>query len=193
MFDSEANRTINKLATYITGQESTMTTTFLRNAIESSYSDLIGISNNSVDVLKQNMAINMTRWNIERSAHGMASNYAYTSNQMQTTTMWANIGLQAKEFIPMMHSIGIILFACFGCVVVIIALLPHMALPVKELLWQLFLSRHLADDIHYPQRHFDVVFRKCHPRRHQWTARHHALTSMALITSTPNGRRLQAI
>lgn len=132
LFDNEANRTINKLATYITGQESTMTTTFLRNAIENSYSDLIGISNNSVDVLKQNMAINMTRWNIERSAHGMASNYAYTSNQMQTTTMWANIGLQAKEFIPMMHSIGIILFACFGCVIVIIALLPHMALPVLK-------------------------------------------------------------
>lgn len=132
LFDNEANRTINKLATYITGQESTMTTTFLRNAIENSYSDLIGISNNSVDVLKQNMAINMTRWNIERSAHGMASNYAYTSNQMQTTTMWANIGLQAKEFIPMMHSIGIILFACFGCVIVIIALLPHMTLPVLK-------------------------------------------------------------
>lgn len=131
-FDDEANKTINKLASYITGQERSMTSTFLRGAIENSYSDLIGISNNSVDILKQNMAINMTRWNIERNAYGMASNYAYTSNQMQTTTMWANIGLQAKEFIPMIHSIGIILFACFGCVIVIIALLPHIALPVLK-------------------------------------------------------------
>ncbi|MCR9819773.1 conjugal transfer protein TraG N-terminal domain-containing protein [Vibrio parahaemolyticus] len=132
LFNSEANRTINKLATYITGRESNTTTTFLRNAIENSHSDLIGISNHSLDILKQNMAINMTRWNIQKNSHAMASNYAYTTNQMQTTTMWANIGLQAKEFIPMMHSIGIILFACFGCVIVIIALLPHMTLPVLK-------------------------------------------------------------
>ncbi len=132
MFDEEANRTVNKLASYITGRESTMQTTFLRNAIENSHSDLIGISNSSLDILKQNMAINMTRWNLQRNAHSMATNYAYTTNQMQTTTMWANIGLQAKEFIPMMHSIGIILFACFGCIIVIIALLPHMTLPVLK-------------------------------------------------------------
>lgn len=132
LFNSEANRTINKLATYITGRESNTTTTFLRNAIENSHSDLIGISNHSLDILKQNMAINMTRWNIQKNSHAMASNYAYTTNQMQTTTMWANIGLQAKEFIPMMHSIGIILFACFGCVIVIIALLPHMTLTVLK-------------------------------------------------------------
>ncbi len=132
MFDDEANKTINKLASYITGRESNMQTTFLRSAIENSHSDLIGISNSSLDILKQNMAINMTRWNLQQNAHGMASNYAYTTNQMQTTTMWANIGLQAKEFIPMMHSIGIILFACFGCVIVIIALLPHMTLPVLK-------------------------------------------------------------
>lgn len=132
MFDEEAKRTVNKLASYVTGRESTMQTTFLRNAIENSHSDLIGISNSSLDILKQNMAINMTRWNLQRNAHSMATNYAYTTNQMQTTTMWANIGLQAKEFIPMMHSIGIILFACFGCIVVIIALLPHMTLPVLK-------------------------------------------------------------
>ena len=127
-FDSEASAAFNKLGSYIFGREAGLPTMFLRNAIEQSYSDLIGVSNNAVDILKQNMAINMTRWNIESNHRGLASNYAYTSNQMQTTTMWANIGLQAKEFIPMMHAIGVILFVCFGAIVVIIALLPHLSL-----------------------------------------------------------------
>ncbi len=129
-FQSEASLGINKLGAYILGRESSMQNTFLRNAIENSHQDLIGVSNNAVDILKQNMVINMTRWNIENNHNSIAANYAYTSNQMQTTTMWANIGLQAKEFIPMMHSIAIILFACFGTIVVILALLPHMTLPV---------------------------------------------------------------
>ncbi|MGR5558862.1 conjugal transfer protein TraG N-terminal domain-containing protein [Vibrio fortis] len=131
-FDEEANRTFNKLGAYILGRESNINSTFLRNAIENSHLDLIGVSNSAVDILKQNMVINMTRWNIENTHRGIAANYAYTANQMQTTTMWANIGLQAKEFIPMMHSIGVILFVCFGAIIAIIALLPHMTLPVLK-------------------------------------------------------------
>ncbi|HHY0497225.1 conjugal transfer protein TraG N-terminal domain-containing protein [Vibrio parahaemolyticus] len=131
-FINEANAAFNKLGSYIFGREAGLPSTFIRNAIENSHNDLIGVSNNAVDILKQNMAINMTRWNIENNHHGLASNYAYTSNQMQTTTMWANIGLQAKEFIPMMHSIGVILFVCFGAIVVIIALMPHMSLAVLK-------------------------------------------------------------
>ncbi|MFA0072122.1 conjugal transfer protein TraG N-terminal domain-containing protein [Vibrio cyclitrophicus] len=131
-FDNEANAAFSKLGSYIFGREAGLPTAFLINAVENSHSDLIGVSNNAVDILKQNMAINMTRWNIENNQRGLASNYAYTSNQMQTTTMWANIGLQAKEFVPMMHSIGVILFVCFGAIIVIIALLPHMALPVLK-------------------------------------------------------------
>ena len=32
----------------------------------------------------------------------------------------------------MMHSIGVILFVCFGAIIAIIALLPHMTLPVLK-------------------------------------------------------------
>lgn len=131
-FEAEANRAINKLGSYILGREGNVQSTFLRNAIENSHRDLVGVSQNAVDVLKQNMAINMTRWNIASTRHGIATNYAYTSNQMQTTSMLSNIGLQAKEFIPMMHSIGVILFVCFGCIVVVIALLPHMSILVLK-------------------------------------------------------------
>ncbi|MCC4819901.1 hypothetical protein LMH81_25585, partial [Vibrio lentus] len=81
---------MNKLGAYILGRESNIQSTFLRNAIENSHQDLIGVSNNAVDILKQNMVINMTRWNIENTHRGIAANYAYTANQMQTTTMWAN-------------------------------------------------------------------------------------------------------
>ncbi len=131
-FESEATSTISKLGTYVLGREGTLETAFLRNSIENTHHDLLGSSRNAVDALKQNMAINMTRWNIQNSHHGVATNYAHTSNQMQTTTMWANIGLQAKEFVPMMHTIALVLFTCFGSVVVIIALLPNMALPVLK-------------------------------------------------------------
>ncbi|MEZ8822455.1 conjugal transfer protein TraG N-terminal domain-containing protein [Vibrio sp. 10N.222.54.A1] len=131
-FNAEADKTINKLGAYILGRENSIELSFLKNAVENSHQDLIGVSNNAVDILKQNMAINMTRWNIENNRNSVAANYAYTANQMQTTSMWANIGLQAKEFIPMMHSIALILFVCFGSIVVIIALLPHMALPVLK-------------------------------------------------------------
>ncbi|MEZ8082803.1 conjugal transfer protein TraG N-terminal domain-containing protein [Enterovibrio norvegicus] len=131
-FQSEASTAIGKLSTYVLGRESSIENAFLRDAVENSYQDLIGVSQSAVDILKQNMAINMTRWNIESGYRGAAINYAFTSNQMQTTSMWINIGLQAKEFIPMMHAIGVILFVCFGCVIVVIALLPHMTLPVLK-------------------------------------------------------------
>ncbi len=55
-----------------------------------------------------------------------AFNYAYTQNKMQTTSMWAGMALQAREFLPMMQSILFLLFGCVSFLVVALAMLPGL-------------------------------------------------------------------
>ncbi|MFA0124404.1 conjugal transfer protein TraG N-terminal domain-containing protein, partial [Vibrio sp. 10N.261.48.A2] len=91
------------------------------------HDQFIGYSRDSVDILKHNMAMNAIRSSVNANDHSaVGMNYAYTSNKMQTTAMWANIGLQAKEFVPMLHTIFFLMFSVFGFVVVIVALIPRL-------------------------------------------------------------------
>ncbi|MFS1909553.1 hypothetical protein BCU30_026125 [Vibrio lentus] len=52
-------------------------------------------------------------------------NYAYTSNKMQQTSMWATLGMQARELILMLHTM-LTLFSCSGFMVAAAALIPAL-------------------------------------------------------------------
>ncbi|MDF5595813.1 conjugal transfer protein TraG N-terminal domain-containing protein [Vibrio parahaemolyticus] len=126
-FTAAAERDLNLLGTYLYGQDAAINSTHLRNALTDSYSKFVGVSNNAVDILRQNMAINAFRNSIDttnETATGL--NYAYTANKMQQTSMWASLGLQAREFIPMMHTMMFFLFSCLGFFVAAVAVIPSM-------------------------------------------------------------------
>ncbi|MFA0174657.1 conjugal transfer protein TraG N-terminal domain-containing protein [Vibrio lentus] len=125
--NQEATRDLNLLGTYLYGKSTTVNQAHLSNALSESYSEFVGISNGAVDVIKQNMAINAMRFSIDAlNTKGQALNYAYTQNKMQQTSMWASLGMQAREFIPMMHTMMFFIFTCLSFFVAAAALIPSL-------------------------------------------------------------------
>ncbi|EJR4269493.1 conjugal transfer protein TraG N-terminal domain-containing protein, partial [Vibrio vulnificus] len=61
-----------------------------------------------------------------------ALNYAYTTNKLQTTSMWASLGLMAREYLPMLHTMLFMLFACLGFFVAGAAVIPGLTLMVLK-------------------------------------------------------------
>ena len=124
-FHGSAVDELDLIATYLHGDKAKTYKAHVQTAMSKSYQRFIGISNNAVDVLKQNMAMNAIRHSIDTlDPSASAMNYAYTSNKMQQTSMWATLGMQAREFIPMMHTMLFTLFSCLGFMVAAVALIP---------------------------------------------------------------------
>ncbi len=131
-FRSDALKHINKLGSYLYGNQASTNLGFLRYSISNSYNNFGSVSKNALEILNENLVRNALRHNITDmgNSSGLALNYAYTSNKMQTTSMWTSIGLQAQEFVPMIHTLFFLMFSCFSFVVVLVALIPHMTLSV---------------------------------------------------------------
>lgn len=126
-FTNTAERDLNLLGTYLYGKNASIYQAHLKNAISDSYNEFIGISNNAVDVIRQNMAINAVRFGVDTlNPSANAMNYAYTQNKMQQTSMWATLGMQAKEFIPMLHTMMFFIFSCLAFFVAVAALIPSL-------------------------------------------------------------------
>ncbi|MEF2482205.1 conjugal transfer protein TraG N-terminal domain-containing protein [Vibrio mimicus] len=118
---------LNLIATYLHGKRAPVYRTHVTNSISNSYDTFIQSSSNTVDVLRQNMAMNALRHSVDHlDPSATAMNYAYTSNKMQQTAFWAGLGLQAREFIPMLHTMFFFLFSCLGCIVAAVALIPAL-------------------------------------------------------------------
>ncbi|WP_435250629.1 conjugal transfer protein TraG N-terminal domain-containing protein (plasmid) [Vibrio sp. nBUS_14] len=124
-FLGESAEELDLISTYLNGSKASTYKAHVQNAMSNSYQKYIGISNNAVNVLNQNMAMNAIRHSINTlDPSASAMNYAYTSNKMQQTSMWATLGMQAREFIPMMHTMLFTLFSCLGFMVAAVALIP---------------------------------------------------------------------
>lgn len=124
-FNASAADELDLIATYLHGEKAAMYKSHIQSSLSNSYQKFIKVSDNAVNVLKHNMAINATRYNINTmDPSASAMNYAYTSNKMQQTSMWATLGMQAREFIPMMHTMLFTLFSCLGFMVAAVAMIP---------------------------------------------------------------------
>ncbi|CAH7239534.1 IncF plasmid conjugative transfer protein TraG [Vibrio chagasii] len=124
-FLGSAAEELDLIATYLHGSKANIYRAHIENAMSDSYQKYIGISNNAVNVLQQNMTMNAMRHSIDNlDPSASAMNYAYTSNKMQQTSMWATLGMQAREFIPMMHTMLFTLFSCLGFMIAAVALIP---------------------------------------------------------------------
>ncbi|ELQ3743289.1 conjugal transfer protein TraG N-terminal domain-containing protein, partial [Vibrio vulnificus] len=83
--------------------------------------------------IKQNMLMNELRYNLDSLDPTQAAlNYAYTTNKLQTTSMWASLGLMAREYLPMLHTMLFMLFACLGFFVAGAAVIPGLTLMVLK-------------------------------------------------------------
>ncbi|ELQ3743320.1 conjugal transfer protein TraG N-terminal domain-containing protein, partial [Vibrio vulnificus] len=83
--------------------------------------------------IKQNMLMNELRYNLDSLDPTQAAlNYAYTTNKLQTTSMWASLGLMAREYLPMLHTMLFMLFACLAFFVAGAAVIPGLTLMVLK-------------------------------------------------------------
>ncbi len=122
---------LDRQAQIIYGEDYLTRKPLLNASIQDAYRRYASISKSASDITKQNMAINAMRNSITNlGGTGGALNYAYTQNKTQTTSMWASIAMQAKEFIPMMHTILFLLFTCSSILIAVVMMLPGMFMPV---------------------------------------------------------------
>lgn len=135
LFQTDSAKSIKLLGSWIYGEKATSQQSFLNTSISSGYQKYANISQSASQITLQNMTINALRNGLADDAAvsnntAAAFNYAYTQNKMQTTSMWAGMALQAREFLPMLQSILFLLFSCVAFLVVAIAMIPSFTFQV---------------------------------------------------------------
>ncbi|MEM6250473.1 conjugal transfer mating-pair stabilization protein TraG [Shewanella vaxholmensis] len=135
LFQADSAKSIKLLGSWIYGEKATSQQSFLNTSISSGYQKYANISQSASQITLQNMTINALRNGLADDAAvsnntAAAFNYAYTQNKMQTTSMWAGMALQAREFLPMLQSILFLLFSSVAFLVVAIAMIPSLTFQV---------------------------------------------------------------
>ena len=135
MFEAESAQGINLLGSWIYGNKATSNEAFLKSSMQNGYQKYANISKSASQITLQNMTINALRNGLADDAAisnntAAAFNYAYTQNKMQTTSMWAGMALQAREFLPMLQSILFLLFSSVAFLVVALAMIPQFTMMV---------------------------------------------------------------
>lgn len=132
-FDAAANENITLLAHHLLGKEAERYKPQVVQSLQRSYNKFFAISTSASNTIKQNMLMNELRYNLDSlDPTQTALNYAYTTNKLQTTSMWASLGLMAREYLPMLHTMLFMLFACLGFFVAGAAVIPGLTLMVLK-------------------------------------------------------------
>ncbi|PSU41460.1 conjugal transfer protein TraG, partial [Photobacterium frigidiphilum] len=134
-FDTDAQQALSLMAHKMYANKVTTNQARFTTGLQGSYAKYANISRTASQITTQNMAINAIRNGLADGAAvnnntAAAFNYAYTQNKMQTTSMWAGMALQAREYLPMMQSILFLLFGCVSFLVVALAMLPGLTFTV---------------------------------------------------------------
>ncbi len=132
-FDAASNENVTLLAHHLLGKEANRYKPQIVQSLQRSYNKFFSISTSASNTIKQNMLMNELRYNIDSLNPTQAAlNYAYTTNKLQTTSMWASLGLMAREYLPMLHTMLFMLFACLGFFVAGAAVIPGLTLMVLK-------------------------------------------------------------
>lgn len=134
-FDTDAQQALSLMAHKLYANKVATNQARFTTGLQGSYAKYANISRTASQITTQNMAINAIRNGLADGAAvnnntAAAFNYAYTQNKMQTTSMWAGMALQAREYLPMMQSILFLLFGCVSFLVVALAMLPGLTFTV---------------------------------------------------------------
>ncbi|MFZ3423359.1 conjugal transfer mating-pair stabilization protein TraG [Vibrio harveyi] len=132
-FNHAAKENLTLLAHHLLGKQAARYQPQVVQSLKRSYDKFFAISTNASNTIKQNMLMNEIRYNLDSLDPTQAAlNYAYTQNKLQTTSMWASLGLMAREYLPMLHTMMFMLFACLGFFVAGAALIPGMTMMVLK-------------------------------------------------------------
>ncbi len=132
-FENAAGDDVNLLAQHLWGKNAVMFKSQTEIALQRSYSKFLNLSKSASNIIKQNMAMNAIRFSIDSADPTQtAMNYAYTTNKLQTTSMWASLGEMAREYLPMFQTIMFLVFSCTAFFVAGVALLPGLTVMVLK-------------------------------------------------------------
>ncbi|WP_425667817.1 conjugal transfer mating-pair stabilization protein TraG (plasmid) [Vibrio tubiashii] len=132
-FEDAAGEDMNLLAQHMWGKNAALYKSQTETALQRSYTKFVKLSNSASNIIKQNMVMNAIRYSIDSSDPTQSAlNYAYTTNKLQTTSMWASLGLMAREYLPMLQTIMFLLFSCTAFFIAGVAMLPGMTVMVLK-------------------------------------------------------------
>ncbi|MFA0727185.1 conjugal transfer mating-pair stabilization protein TraG, partial [Vibrio sp. 10N.222.48.A4] len=132
-FDDAANKNMSLLAHQLLGKDADRYKPQVVQSLTRSYDKFFRMSTSASSTIKQNMLMNELRYNLDSLDPTQAAlNYAYTTNKLQTTSMWASLGLMAREYLPMLHTMMFMLFACLGFFVAGAAVIPGLTMMVLK-------------------------------------------------------------
>jgi conjugal transfer mating pair stabilization protein TraG len=134
-FDDEVKKSLSLLASRIYGSKAAQQQAFLEQALQHSDQYFHHISRSAATIMRQNMAINAVRDGLfdsaaRANASAAAINYSYTQTQMQSTALWASIGMQAQEFLPLLQTVLFLLILCSSILVLLLAMIPALSATV---------------------------------------------------------------
>lgn len=132
-FNDAADKNMSLLAHQLLGKDADRYKPQVVQSLQRSYNKFFAISTSASNTIKQNMLMNELRYNLDSlDPTQSALNYAYTTNKLQTTSMWASLGLMAREYLPMLHTMLFMLFACLGFFVAGVAVIPGLTMMVLK-------------------------------------------------------------
>ncbi|WP_340700605.1 conjugal transfer mating-pair stabilization protein TraG [Vibrio harveyi] len=132
-FSDAADKNMSLLAHHLLGKEGDRYKPQVVQSLQRSYNKFFAISTSASNTIKQNMLMNELRYNLDSLDPTQAAlNYAYTTNKLQTTSMFASLGLMAREYLPMLHTMMFMLFACLGFFVAGAAVIPGLTMMVLK-------------------------------------------------------------
>ena len=101
----------------------------MQSSLESTYNQFFGLSTSTQRIMMQNLAMNAVREGFQyipmaKNHAAAALNYSKTQGQMSRTSSWASVGIMAQEYVPMLHTILMLLICCAFIPMVYMAFFP---------------------------------------------------------------------
>lgn len=137
LFIEEANKSFSLIGTQSFGSQMAKEEALLKNALQNTMSDYGDISKSASDIMKQNIAVNAIREGLHSNAAGVdavgaALNYSHTQNSSNIKATMIGAGLAAQEWLPIAHSVLILLILCSSVIVFLACFIPGLSLSVLK-------------------------------------------------------------
>lgn len=137
LFSKETENQIPLIGRWLNPSHPIKNATLVNAAIHDSYDTFLNIQKSASESLKQSLAANAVRDGLYDgaatvNASASAFNYARTHSQRQTQSALTTMGLNAMEWLPIIHSALVLLLACSSIPVFLMAFIPNMTARVLK-------------------------------------------------------------
>ena len=137
MFNDEVGKSWSLIGTQSQGAKWAKDEALLQNSLQNSMREFANISQSASEIMKQNIAINAVREGLYSNAAsvdavGASLNYAQAQNQSNMTSTMISMGLNAKSWLPIVHSVFILLIVCTSIPVFLVCFVPGMTLNILK-------------------------------------------------------------